>query len=520
MTGMNTESAMGSEMFTDENANVEDAHDSTSDNGDISDSDGESEESNEEDNEERNANCTNEQQMDVFKIDSVVELEEIGFSSMTANEVHLYHFSSLHVAFKFYSKYVEKKGFPTRKWNTVVNKKGDVTQQTFVCFKEGYRLKKHLIRKDRKREARAMTRCGCNAFFRVRKDVGTGRWHVKAFVDDHIHELLVEKFVGMLPIHRKMHECDINQMNSMRDAGWPLGNGTCIMKLKDKGGSRFRRRCMLGDYDVGRFRTKWEELIMEFELQGVRGCILRQRELEADFESIVGEPVLVTPFEDIERCTTRIYTRKVFLIFRSVLEKSSNVKVVSCEQTPNCWIYIVCKRAFPTHQWYVSLVHPGVELKCSCLRMESMGIPCEHAIVVLHYLEIRDCLILFSMWRSQVMGLLFDCYDVCKLAGTSVSSLELSKQYVKELLQKLRESSHPINEERANPSDEDDVSVRDPTRVRSKGCGSRNNAGYAGRRNRRTTCCSICQAPGHNKKTCPMRRVNDDGGPSNNREDV
>ncbi|KAJ1386789.1 hypothetical protein SESBI_40532 [Sesbania bispinosa] len=223
------------------------------------------------------------------------------------------------------------------------------------------------------------------------------------------------------------------------------------------------RRSMLGDYDVGRFRTKWDELINEFDLHGnqwvkelyekrkmwatahIRGnffagfrttsrcegihaqvgrfvhyrnnlteflkhftrylAYTRQRELEADFETIIGEPVLLTPLEDIER---------------TILERASGVRVVG--------------------------------------------------------------------WKN-------------------IESLDLSKQVVRDLLHTLRTNFVHTNNDGCNDNEDgEDVGVRDPARVRSKGCGPRPMA-KTGTGNRRTTCCSICEGPGHNKKTCPNRIV-------------
>ncbi|KAJ1435414.1 FAR1 DNA-binding domain [Sesbania bispinosa] len=134
-------------------------------------------------------------------------------------EVKMYHFRSRVVAFEFYNKYAMKKGFAARRWNTVKSKEGRVSQQTFVCFKQGYRLEKHLNKVNRNREARPITRCSCATFMRVRYARETSRWIVKAFSDEHSHQILPGKYEGMLTSHRKMNETEILQMNSMQDAG-------------------------------------------------------------------------------------------------------------------------------------------------------------------------------------------------------------------------------------------------------------------------------------------------------------
>ncbi|KAJ1401862.1 hypothetical protein SESBI_28492 [Sesbania bispinosa] len=169
--------------------------------------------------------------------------------------------------------------------------------------------------------------------------------------------------------------------------------------------------------------------------------------------------------------------------------------------------------------------------------MESIGIPCEHVLALLNYLEIKELLesLVLNRWtknakqcaegelgirtgnsgpmlRSRVISLLFDCYEVCRLAGKNVPNLELSKQVVRGLLQQLRQSVVPPNQDGCHNNDDgEDVNVRDPACIRTKGSGPRQMGGV-GRGNRRTTCCSICQGPDHNKKTCSVRGGQDAAG--------
>ncbi|KAJ1427412.1 FAR1 DNA-binding domain [Sesbania bispinosa] len=589
------DSNFGSRNVTHEDTNLEESDRVSRGNEERVNNGGATIPTNDGEEDDSNENSIEDDGVDVYKIDNEMDLKKVPFYSLGEDELKMYHFKCLDVAFEFYNSYAEKRGFAARKWNVVKNKCGEKTHQTFVCFKEGFRQKKHLKRLNCKREPRAMARCGCEAFFRVRFFSDTGRWHVKAFSDDHNHELLGQQFVGMLPAHRKMDECDLLQMNSMRDAGIGVTQIYGLGANQSGGYERmaFRKRDMYNEIEKQRrmqvsdvrsafsylrelksresemfwrhtvdaegrlehlfwFRSKWEELVNEFHLQsnewvrelydkrkmwatahirgnffagfrttsrceGMHSQVGRQREMEADFESIIGEPILQTSFEGIERSAAKFYTRKLFFLFRPVLERASGVKVTACEQTSNCLIYIVTYK-----------------------RMESMGIPCEHIVILLHYLEINELpesLILQrwtknakqcvgettamgSVWRSNVMSLLFECYEVCNLAGRSDPNLDLAKQTIRELLQKLRQSSIPSRGQAANGNDgqDDEGNVRDPARARTKGCGTRQMAtGVRG--NRRTTCCSICQGPRHNKKTCPLRRPEGNDVTSTIRED-
>ncbi|KAJ1422763.1 FAR1 DNA-binding domain [Sesbania bispinosa] len=310
---------------------------------------------------EMSGSCDRDEEVDPFKVDEGFDLGSVDFNNLTLADINMFHFSSCDVAFKFYNKYAFKWGFAARKWNVVKNKKGEVTQQTFVCFKEGFRLKKHLQRQNRKREPRPMTRCGCSTFFRVRYVGGTSPWHVKEFCDDHTHELLDEKYVGMLLAHRKMHDCDVMQMNSMMDAGIGVTQIYGLAANQSGGYERlgFRKRDMYNEIEKQRRilvsdGNQWVKDVYEkrkmWATTHIRGnffagfrttsrykgmhaqvgryvhyrnnlteflkhfsrylAYTRQRELEDDFDSIIGEPVLQTTVEDIERSTSKVYTRK------------------------------------------------------------------------------------------------------------------------------------------------------------------------------------------------------------------
>ncbi|KAJ1422689.1 protein FAR1-RELATED SEQUENCE 5-like [Sesbania bispinosa] len=146
----------------------------------------------------------------------------------------------------------------------------------------------------------------------------------------------------------------------------------------------------------------------------------RQRELEANFESIVGDPVGLTPLEEIERFAAKI------------------------PELPEC---VVLTR------WTKYAKQCVEETTVDGARMSD------------------------AIWRNRMVGLLFDCYEMIKVAERS---------------------------EDRNDSDDDNVAVGDVVRVRTKGCGSR-QASTSTRGDRRVNCCSVCQRPSHNKKTCPSR---------------
>ncbi|KAJ1411473.1 MULE transposase domain [Sesbania bispinosa] len=107
-------------------------------------------------------------------------------------------------------------GFATKRWKIISSRKtGRVLQQNFFCNKEGKRVDSGVPMEERQREPKAETRCYCRAEFRAHVDINSERWFCSYFSDKHSHELLDAMFCAMLPAHRKMVVCDIDQMNNM-----------------------------------------------------------------------------------------------------------------------------------------------------------------------------------------------------------------------------------------------------------------------------------------------------------------
>ncbi|QHO54100.1 protein FAR1-RELATED SEQUENCE 5 isoform X1 [Arachis hypogaea] len=106
-------------------------------------------------------------------------------------------------AARIYEEYSRVKGFAVRQGKKIKNKRGKFVQITYLCNREGFRDKKWLEKQDRKREHKVVTRYGCPAEMRIKPRIGTGKWFVARFVDDHNHDLLPQKFVEYLPAHRR-----------------------------------------------------------------------------------------------------------------------------------------------------------------------------------------------------------------------------------------------------------------------------------------------------------------------------
>jgi hypothetical protein len=152
-------------------------------------------------------------------INGLQDIWKVEVNEAPAEYIMKFHFPNNEVAFVFYNWYANVNGFAARKSKFMRNIKGEITQQTFLCYREGTRQVKVDAGVIRKRRSKLRTRCGCLAKCRVHIEATNGRWYIKYLNDEHNHPLLDDKFIGMLPAHRKMTEYDILQMNNMRKVG-------------------------------------------------------------------------------------------------------------------------------------------------------------------------------------------------------------------------------------------------------------------------------------------------------------
>lgn len=121
------------------------------------------------------------------------------------------------------------------------------------------------------------------------------------------------------------------------------------------------------------------------------------KEVEDDFASDYGDIVLQTNFKSLECSAMKVFTKEIFMKFRDVLQQSTVMVVTGCKETYTHFIYIVTKYQLPGLEWHVSFYPSGDIFKCSCKRMESYGLPYDHIVALLVYLnfgELPECLVL------------------------------------------------------------------------------------------------------------------------------
>ncbi|KAF1897669.1 hypothetical protein Lal_00032426 [Lupinus albus] len=250
---------------------------------------------------------------------------------------------------------------------------------------------------------------------------------------------------------------------------------------------------------------------------------MRNNEVMEDFKSSYGDELLQTPYHSLEGHAASIYTRVVFKEFREILLEAAKLRIISSQQTSSHVIYKIGKHYNPNKKWHVSHYDNGsnVDIKCSCKRMESFGMPCSHSVFVLLILDISQlpsCLVL-ERWTKKAKNVEGVNFQQCELSRESVKSSRYgalsdacrvlcnlaceTEEDFSEMLEKvynecgrLRSKQHSSSMENVDNANVDQV--RDPVRVRAKG-----RVPGITSRSKRGNQCGICREIGHNRASCP-----------------
>ncbi|RYQ91189.1 hypothetical protein Ahy_B09g097090 isoform F [Arachis hypogaea] len=179
--------------------------------------------------------------------------------------------------------------------------------------------------------------------------------------------------------------------------------------------SKFRK-IMLGDYEIPVFKLVVRYVGSRYDLtsfvEHFQRCVahLRFKEFNADYESTCGVPVMQTCIELLERFAAELYTNEIFLLFRPFLSRVGSMRVLNIENNDDCIKYIVCNHGRPEFLWTVEFCQEEMIFMCTCLRMESFGILCEHIVKVLVDRDICEIfrLLLLDKWTKKVKPALND----------------------------------------------------------------------------------------------------------------
>ncbi|MED6146734.1 hypothetical protein PIB30_117286 [Stylosanthes scabra] len=248
---------------------------------------------------------------------------------------------------------------------------------------------------------------------------------------------------------------------------------------------------------------------------------MRRRELVADYRSLYGEPAPKTKLHELEGFAATVYTKEVFMLFREVLLLASNVRVVSSKRTSACTLFEVGMYR-KEKIWSVAWDEEEDDFQCSCLRMESFGLPCVHIVGVLISLDLdiippkmvlnrwtkkakqptqvdgpREGEIPDSAYMSMHAAMMDDCRELVKLSCRNFGDYYEVKKRINAERDLLREK----NRDTASASDfGDGTTVQDMKRARHRGCGRRVLTSKG--KFRRVQRCRRCGRSGHNARKC------------------
>ncbi|XP_057418103.1 protein FAR1-RELATED SEQUENCE 12-like [Lotus japonicus] len=270
--------------------------------------------------------------------------------------------------------------------------------------------------------------------------------------------------------------------------------------------------------------------LLEF-VQHFHRCLsyMRYKELDADFKSGFGDLPLQTNFKGLERSAARILTREVFNLFVPAISLASGMLVTELKRAVGDKRYKVVQYRKESKAWNVYCEPSTVDFKCSCEKMETYGLPCEHILGVLVFLHItelpislvckrwtkgaKDCLNGEAIegsffWESDVIAryvwLVESCRELCSLASKTVEDFHSVKEIIaheKQLLKGKGVTEEDSNIER-DPNVPSGVNNLGPVRQHRV----QPTSSSSGLTTKRTIRCTVCRVAGHNRLTCPLLR--------------
>ncbi|KAJ3708459.1 hypothetical protein LUZ61_012164 [Rhynchospora tenuis] len=286
-------------------------------------------------------------------------------------------------------------------------------------------------------------------------------------------------------------------------------------------------------------------------VQQVERCLTHKRtkEAELDCKSFQKEPVLQTPFPDLEKSAAINYTPHIFKLVRAEIKMAAGLVVSETISSGMPLRYIVARIEKAESQYIVhcSILEDNVEkLSCSCTKLETEKLPCSHIFAVLIHMKatcIPRCCI-SDRWTKhvksgfpsvrkggafKVSSYLLRYHELNKIARLIHSEVAKSPEgysrkmkSLKEELQRYEDNHKHAEKCKVKQEFQDGVqaSVRigNPKPVVTKGAPKKNKTAYeriksAVERSRKNKC-RHCGQRGHNRQTCKLLRQDNAAEPS------
>ncbi|KAI8572535.1 hypothetical protein RHMOL_Rhmol01G0207100 [Rhododendron molle] len=227
-----------------------------------------------------------------------------------------------------------------------------------------------------------------------------------------------------------------------------------------------------------KLRLKLFEFVQSFDRALAK---LRHNEAKVQVESVNSTPVLSTCMKRIEKHAAGTYTRGIFNKFLKEIKKEQSLFKVDKVEFEDFRVYYLSRYQQPDATWSVNYqLNDGI-MKCSCLKFESIGFPCQHMISVMkmeHMREIPSCLILqrwtktakssplhgstpMPEWVTQTTrfgALSSACVEMCYYALHITKGYNETKEEITKLTSRMRELYVlNVEEEQRNMRQNDNV---------------------------------------------------------------
>ncbi|KAJ3699260.1 hypothetical protein LUZ61_002965 [Rhynchospora tenuis] len=281
-------------------------------------------------------------------------------------------------------------------------------------------------------------------------------------------------------------------------------------------------------------------------IQQFERCLTRMRTKEAELDCIAfqKEPVLQTPFLDLEKSVVSNYTLKVFYIVQKELERAVEYVVGETFNSSMSSEYVIARKEKPESQHVVRCSSTEVDmeqLSCTCAKLEYEKIPCRHIFAVLIHMKamcmprccipnrwtkyvksafpsdreggsfnITDHSQRFHELNKAVMPLL---YEVAKSNADYLNFME----WLKDQKRHYEHDNNTAEKTKVKQEVRDEVNsepkIGNPKPVVTKGAPKKNKKSYEriksaieiGRKKK----CGHCGQRGHNRQTCQKLREDD-----------
>ncbi|KAL5162291.1 Protein FAR1-RELATED SEQUENCE 5 [Glycine soja] len=459
-----------------------------------------------------------------ISFETIVDIRQFDMEKMSVEDVSRLDFAELELAYVFY------------------------------CWRD-----KGSTSNTRKRREKKESRCGCETIV-----------FAAAIVTDEIEETYVWLLEQFLETMKGKTPCsiitdgDLAMRNAItrvmagvfhRLCAWHLLRNA-LSHVGDKQVLKWLKKLILGDFEVVTFEEKWKEMIATFELEDnswigelyekrmkwspahlreqFQRCLtyFRYRVVVADYFSTYGNEVLQTNLRSLERSVDQLLTKEMFILFQSYVSRTIKLRVVDCKEMATFSVYTIVKY-YSGSVWRVSYFPSTVNFSCCCMRMQSIGLPCDQILVVLvclNFTKLPSCLVLNRWsksatenikdkyadsaiyWDSQLMAryvtLVQVSREVCEAAYYDEDEYEKILHFLSNEVRRLKsnKNSEPSIDDNDEQQGHNYDDILYPVVVQTKGCGQV-GIDESGKR-RRIQKYGQCGGSGHNKRSCTNRPRN------------